>query len=64
MPDIRYPIGIMFAVLGAILVFHGVGSDPRIYEIHSLGVNVNLGWGCVLLLFGFVMLMMARRAQR
>ena len=31
------------------------------YEVHSLGVNVNLGWGCVLLVFGLLMLALAYR---
>jgi hypothetical protein len=64
MLDIRYPIGGMFVVLGLILVVFGLVSDPTIYQIHSLGVNVNLGWGCVLLVFGGCMLAMAWRARR
>ena len=32
--------------------------------MHSLGINVNLGWGCVLLAFGLFMLLLAIRAQR
>lgn len=62
--DIRYPIGGMFTILGAILVVFGLVSDPEIYQVHSLGVNVNLVWGCVLLAFGVFMLALARRAQR
>jgi len=34
------------------------------YEVHSLGVNVNLGWGCVLLVFDLLMLALAYRARR
>jgi hypothetical protein len=62
--DIRYPIGGMFVILGAILVIFGLVSDPELYRLHSLGVNVNLIWGCVLLAFGAFMLTMAIRAQR
>ncbi len=64
MLDIRYPIGGMFIILGAILAVFGLVSDPRLYELHSLGINVNLGWGCVMLAFGLFMLMMAWRAQQ
>jgi hypothetical protein len=64
MLDIRYPIGGMFVVLGIILVIFGFASDPTIYQIHSGGVNVNIGWGCVLLVFGGFMLTMARRARQ
>jgi hypothetical protein len=63
MLDIRYPIGIMFVILGSLLAIYGVISDPEIYRIHSFGVNINLGWGGVLLLFGVLVLAMARRAQ-
>lgn len=64
MLDIRYPIGGMFVILGSILVVFGIISDARIYEIHSFGVNVNLGWGCLLLGFGGFMLAMAGRAKQ
>ena len=64
MLDIRYPIGGMFAILGSILVIFGLVSDPNIYQIHSLGHNVNLIWGCLLLLFSGFMLAMAHRARR
>jgi len=58
--DIRLPIGLMFAVLGILLSGYGILSDRAIYA-KSLGINVNLGWGLVLLAFGIVMLLLARR---
>ena len=60
--DIRLPLGILFALLGAILTIFGVASDPARYQ-QSLGVNVNLYWGIVLLVFGLVMLLLARRSK-
>lgn len=60
--DIRTPIGAMFSLLGAVLAGYGVISDKAIYA-KSLGVNVNLWWGLVMLAFGIVMLMMAKRAN-
>ena len=60
--DIRLPMGLMFAVLGAIIAVFGFLSDPALYE-RSLGINVNLWWGICLVLFGGVMLLLARRAQ-
>jgi hypothetical protein len=53
----------MFALIGAILAVFGLTSDPAIYQ-RSLGINVNLGWGAVLLVFGLVMLALGRRAGR
>jgi hypothetical protein len=60
--DIRTPIGLMFSILGLILVVFGLLSDPKIYA-RSLGINVNLGWGCVLVAFGLFMLLLAWRAH-
>jgi hypothetical protein len=62
--DIRLPIGLMFSIIGGILGVYGVLADPQIYVRHSLCINVNLSWGCVLLAFGMFMLWMAYRAQQ
>jgi hypothetical protein len=62
--DVRLPIGLMFSVFGLLLAGFGLFSDPSIYAEHSLGINVNLGWGVVLLLFGATMLLFAIRARR
>jgi hypothetical protein len=61
--DVRWPIGGMFAIFGAILTVYGLVSNRAMYE-KSLGINVNLWWGLVLLAFGLVMLGLAFRAQR
>lgn len=61
--DIRLPIGLMFTIIGAILGVYGLVSDPAIYARHSLGININLGWGLVLTCFGLAMLLLAYRAQ-
>lgn len=58
--DLRLPIGWMFTAIGALLVAYGLISDTAIYA-KSLGINVNLWWGVVLLLFGGMMLWLARR---
>ncbi len=62
--DIRTPIGLMFAILGALLVGWGLLTvDSDIYR-RSLGLNVNLIWGAVLLAFGLLMLRLGRRGAR
>jgi len=55
--DIRWPIGLMFSLIGAILVIYGVitGKDVEMYK-RSLEINVNLIWGVLLLIFGVLML--------
>ena len=58
--DLRLPIGLMFSIIGALLAVFGLMSDAEIYQ-RSLGINVNLWWGLVLLGFGLVMLWLVRR---
>jgi hypothetical protein len=59
--DIRLPIGLMFTLLGVLIGGYGLFSDRAIYA-RSLGVNVNLIWGIVLLVFGLLMLALWRRS--
>ena len=60
--DIRLPIGLMFSTLGLLLIGFGLLGSHEIYSI-SLGINVNLVWGCVLLVFGLVMLWLSRTTR-
>ena len=61
--DIRLPIGSMFSILGALLLAYGLISEPDIYA-RSLGINMNVVWGVVLLVFGGCMLGLSWRAGR
>ncbi len=61
--DLRVPIGLLFGSLGVLLAVYGLVSDPAMYQV-SLGINVNLWWGVVLVLFGAVMLGTAWRGRR
>ncbi|HXC35999.1 MAG TPA: hypothetical protein VNV43_09010 [Candidatus Acidoferrales bacterium] len=58
MLDLRWPIGLMFSLIGALLVIYGAAtnSDTAMYA-HSLGKNINVIWGIVLLIFGVLMLL-------
>ena len=58
--DIRWPIGLMFTLIGLLLVAFGfsTGSDAEMYK-RSLDININLTWGAVLVVFGGLMLGMA-----
>jgi hypothetical protein len=58
--DIRLPIGLLFLILGGLLVLYGLISGDEIYR-RSLDVNVNLWWGLVLLVFGALMAFAGRR---
>jgi hypothetical protein len=62
--DLRLPIGLMFTLFGVILGVYGLlSSGAEMYQ-RSLGINVNLWWGLVLLVFGVIMLRFALRARR
>ena len=52
--DIRTPIGMMFTLIGVLLAGYGLFGDKSVYA-HSLGWNVNLLWGVVLVAFGGIM---------
>jgi protein-S-isoprenylcysteine O-methyltransferase Ste14 len=56
--DIRWPIGLMFTLIGAILVVYGIvsPSETKIF----LGMTINVGWGLLLLVFGLLMLLSAK----
>ncbi len=59
MNDLRIPIGLFFGIMGAILVIVGV-VDPGARALLT-PVNVNLYCGITMVLFGSVMLWLARR---
>jgi hypothetical protein len=61
--DIRWPIGFMFSIVGLLLAGYGLASDAEIYKC-SLGININLIWGVVLLIFGAIMITLAKIGSR
>jgi len=61
--DLRLPIGLLFTLLGVLLLLYGAVSDPAIYQA-SLGINVNAWWGVVMTAFGGLMLGLAWRAGK
>jgi len=60
--DIRLPLGMLFATIGALLAAFGVATaSSAIYRQHSLGINVNLWSGLGMLAFGLTLLWLARK---
>jgi hypothetical protein len=53
--DVRLPIGLLFGIYGFILIGVGLFGGPELMT-PSLGINMNLWWGIVLLVFGLLML--------
>ena len=63
--DIRYPIGAMFSALGLLIGGYGIATNGDVARYAALGgLNVNLWWGLVMLIFGLAMLGLARAARR
>ena len=58
--DIRIPIGLMFTIFGVLLTSFGAFGNKMIYT-RSLGINVNLLWGVVLLVAGILFLVLSSR---
>ncbi len=59
--DLRMPIGIYFTILGVLLGGYGLLTGGDAMYQRSLGMNINLIWGGVLLVFGIAMLIPALR---
>ncbi len=61
--DIRVPLGLIFLIIGGIMsVFGLITRGSGLYD-RSLGVDLNLGWGLVMFLFGLVMFVVGRRQK-
>ena len=58
--DIRLPVGLMFAIVGVLLVVTGLLSDSASFA-PSLGINIDLWWGLAMGAFGGFMLWLAKR---
>jgi hypothetical protein len=61
--DIRLPIGLLFTTIGALLCAYGAVTGAS-NAAGSRGLQVNIWWGAVLLIFGLTMLALARRHAR
>lgn len=53
--DLRLPIGLLFTLFGVILMGYGLLGPTGIYT-RCFGINMNLLWGAVQLVFGLAML--------
>ncbi|MFT3868174.1 MAG: hypothetical protein QM715_06705 [Nibricoccus sp.] len=62
--DVRLPMGLLFAIIGAILIVHGFAADPAIFNTHSLGININVRWGIIIFAFGAIMLLLSRKKKQ
>ena len=59
--DIRWPIGLMFSLIGLLLMGFGAADSA---DSQRIGININFIWGIVLLVFGVLMLLGAARGRK
>jgi len=65
MVDIRIPIGLMFSIIGILISVFGFFTMSNAEMYHkSLGINVNIIMGVLMLVFGLIMLYFARRKKK
>ena len=62
--DLRFPIGVLFGLFGLILAGYGLFTNGDAMYAKSLGGNINLWWGLLLIAFGGFMLFLAMRGKK
>lgn len=55
--DIRLPLGLLFTLIGLLLLGFGLANATTSM---AAGINVNTDWGAILIIFGASMLLLAR----
>jgi hypothetical protein len=61
--DLKLPIGWLLSAYGVLLTVYGLVTKKEMYAI-SLGYNVNLGWGILMLVIGSGFLLVAFLKKR
>lgn len=58
--DVRVPIGALFTLIGLLLSVYGFLEPAATKAAFTKGGQINLWWGVVMLVFGVLMLLLAR----
>jgi len=58
--DLKIPLGCLITFYGIVLTLYGIFTNPEMYR-KSLDINVNFGWGLLMLVIGVVLLIAARK---
>jgi hypothetical protein len=61
--DIRIPLGLIFIFTGGLMTVFGMFTQHSAIYDKSMGVNLNMGWGVIMLIFGAVMFFFGRRQK-
>lgn len=61
---LAFVIGLVFTLCGIVLAGCGLATNGDPMHAKSLDLNVNTIWGCIMLVFGLVMLCFAKRGKK
>ncbi|HJX51538.1 MAG TPA: hypothetical protein VJ801_02120 [Polyangia bacterium] len=62
--DIRFPIGLLFSIIGVVITVFGFATGGSDLYRRSLDININVYTGICVLVFGVLMLVMAMGKKR
>ena len=63
--DLKLPIGCLLSAYGVLLTVYGLLTKKEMYAI-SLGLNLNLAWGILMMVIGgaFLLTMMLKKGKK
>jgi hypothetical protein len=61
--DIRVPLGLIFLTTGGIMALYGLFTRSSAIYGKSMGINLNLWWGLIMVVFGAVMFYLGRQQK-
>ena len=62
--DLRIPLGLMFLIVGVMLSVYGLVTRGSEIYLRSAGMDINLIWGVVMLVFGLGMFLLGRYSDK
>jgi hypothetical protein len=62
--DIKFPIGLMFSILGLLLTIYGLTTLNNPIYAKSFNININLWVGIGMFIFGVLMLLFVKRNKK
>jgi multisubunit Na+/H+ antiporter MnhG subunit len=62
--DLRIPLGLMFLIVGVMLSVYGLVTRGSDIYLRSAGMDINLIWGVVMLVFGLGMFLLGRYSDK
>jgi hypothetical protein len=61
--DVRLPLGLLFLIIGALLALYGLSTMGSNLYAKSMGVNLNLVWGSIMMVLGLVGAWVGRKSR-